>query len=57
MSLLNVSEETAKNIVHLEIENVSEIDDLKEADRFIITAYGPGSRNISRPSKGSNSLS
>lgn len=38
MNLLNVSEETAKNIVHLEIESVSEIDEAKEADRFITTA-------------------
>jgi len=38
MSLLNVSEKTAKAIVYLDIENLSQIDDLKETDRFIITA-------------------
>lgn len=36
--LLNVSESTAKNLAYLEIEKLSQTDDLKEADRFIITA-------------------
>jgi len=38
MNLLNVSEETVKKIIHLDIENLSQIDDQKETDRFIITA-------------------
>ena len=38
-SLLGVSEKTAKSIADIDIENVSKTDDLKETDRFIITAY------------------
>ncbi|WP_276367327.1 Wzz/FepE/Etk N-terminal domain-containing protein [Chryseolinea sp. H1M3-3] len=37
-SLLNVSQEIATNIVHLEVENLSRVDDLKEPDKFVITA-------------------
>ncbi len=36
--LLNCSDETAKNLVKLEIEKVSQVDELKEADKFTITA-------------------
>jgi LPS O-antigen subunit length determinant protein (WzzB/FepE family) len=37
-TLLNVSDSTAKNFAYLEIAKLSQTDDLKEADRFIITA-------------------
>ncbi len=36
--LLNCSDETAKNLVKLEIEKVSQVDELKETDKFTITA-------------------
>lgn len=36
--LLNCDVETAKNIVFLEIDKMSQVDDLKETDKFIITA-------------------
>src|SRR5688572_20575798 len=39
MSLLSVSEKTAKSLGNMEIDNVSKLDDLKETDKFIITAY------------------
>lgn len=36
--LLNCSDETAKSLVKLEIEKMSQVDELKEADKFTITA-------------------
>jgi hypothetical protein len=38
MESLNVSEPTAKNLIHLDTEVVSQIDETKEPERFIITA-------------------
>jgi hypothetical protein len=38
MNLLQVSKHTSTNIAHLNIENVSPIEEAKEADKFIITA-------------------
>ena len=39
MSLLGVSEKTAKSIADIDIKNISKADDLKDPDKFIITAY------------------
>lgn len=36
--LLNCDIETAKNLVYIEIDKMSQVDDLKEADKFIVTA-------------------
>ena len=36
--LLNCSDTTAKSLVFLDIEKLSQVDDLKEADKFIVTA-------------------
>lgn len=38
MESLNVSETAAKNVVHLDTEFISQIDESKEPERFIITA-------------------
>jgi hypothetical protein len=37
-NLLRVSDSTARNLAFLEIEKLSQVDDLKEADKFMITA-------------------
>jgi LPS O-antigen subunit length determinant protein (WzzB/FepE family) len=39
MSLLGVSETTAKSIADIDIKNISKADDLKDPGNFIITAY------------------
>jgi len=36
--LLNCTDITAKSLVNLDIEKLSQVDDLKEADKFIVTA-------------------
>lgn len=37
--LLNCSDTTAKSLLKLEIDKLSQVDDLKEADKFIVTAH------------------
>ncbi|HYI78967.1 MAG TPA: Wzz/FepE/Etk N-terminal domain-containing protein [Chryseolinea sp.] len=39
MSLLGVSETTAKSIADIDIKNISAADNVKDPDKFIITAY------------------
>lgn len=36
--LLNCSDTTAKSLLHLEIDKLSQVDDLKETDKFMVTA-------------------